>query len=135
MANVRKKLPKAGAIVQIRGHGQAMVVSYTERGDLLDMPGIKHAAMCEWTEEKTLRHETYNVNDLEVVGTVYRLSQNEIYEWLTARAIGTVRALAAEGKPEMARGAVRMWFESVGPMAADEDYLRLQKLVEGEKFE
>lgn len=49
---------------------------------------------------------------------------------MTACAIATVTRLVAEQQRELAAGAQRLWSDSVGAAAHDEDSLRMLQLIE-----
>lgn len=119
-----------GDIVQVGGRGQAMVVAdpakYTDRWwDVV--PG---SVVCEWAVGGDEHAAVHLADSLEVVGSKRRMSQEEVYELVTARAVATVTALAGEGRHEMALGALRMWAEITGGYAQDADRLRLQQIVD-----
>ena len=119
-----------GDIVQVGGRGQAMVVAdpakYTDRWwDVV--PG---SVVCEWAAGGRDNAAVHLADTLEVVGAKRRMSQEEVYELVTARAVATVTALAGEGRREMALGALQMWADLTGGYAQDADQLRLQQIAD-----
>jgi hypothetical protein len=134
-----KKLNE-GDIVQVGGHGRAMVVINADLGDDATWEGIPHAVVCEWVNDGAVMHEGYAAEQLEVVGSVARRSSAEVYAWITAHATATIARLASgwqsETAPElivrrsMAIGALQLWQAQAGPAALDADRERLQTLID-----
>ena len=122
--------PQEGDIVQVRGHGRGMLVVNDGLGLQARWEGIPDAVVCEWHVKGVIHREGFAAGDLEVVGSRQRQSHPEIYGWITAGAVATITDLVAEGLREQALGAMRMWSETVGVVATDEDRLRLQQLVD-----
>lgn len=127
---MNNKRPVEGDIVQVAGHGRAMIVVIPDLGEQATWEGIANAVVCEWKSNGTTYHEGFAPIHLEVVGSVLRRSNDEVYDGLTATAIATITALVADGLREQALGALRIWSDLAARMARDEDRLRLQQLVD-----
>ena len=119
-----------GDIVQVGGRGQAMIVAdpdkYKDRW-WDDVPG---SVVCEWTVGGVEHAAVHLAETLEVIGSKRRLSQEEVYDLVTARAVATVTALAGDGSNDLALGALQMWSDLTGDYAQDEDRLRLQQIAD-----
>jgi len=120
----------AGAIVQVGGRGQAMVVVDPDKYKDRWWDGVPDSVVCEWTVGGVEHAAVHLADTLEVVGTKRRMSQEEVYELVTARALATVTALAGDGRNDMALGALQMWADLTGDYAQDADRLRLQQIAD-----
>lgn len=119
--------PEPGDIVQHFGVGRGMLV--LDANSHPDRWWPDDAALCAWTEHGQKHTLLYPVINLEIVGTRRRRSDREVYDKLTAIAIETITAMAADKRHERARGAFRLWSDLVGALADEHDALRLQQLV------
>lgn len=121
---------KAGDIVQEHGHGRGMVVADAEKYRDRWWNDIADAVVCEWTEDGYPRGLVYRAQDLELVGSQRRRSDTELYEKMTAVAMQSITDFSIQGNHQQALGAFKMWAALAGPLACDDDALRLQQLVD-----
>jgi hypothetical protein len=121
---------KAGDIVQEGGHGRGMVVADADKFKDRWWDNVPDAVVCEWVEDGQPRDLVYLARDLELVGSQRRRSDTELYEKMTAVALQSITDLAIEGNHQQALGAFKMWAALAGPLACDNDTLRLQQLVD-----
>ena len=127
---MRNERPQVGDVVQVGGQGRGMVVLSPEQLTDRWWEGEPEAVVCGWTEGGVARDGIYRASDLEVVGSQRRRSDREVYDKMTAIAVETITAMAVEKRHLAARAAFQMWLALAGPMASDNDALRLQQLVD-----
>jgi uncharacterized protein YodC (DUF2158 family) len=120
----------AGAIVQVGGRGQAMVVADPDKYKDRWWASVPGSVVCEWTVGGVEHAAVHLADTLEVVGSKRRMSQEEVYDLVTARAVATVTALAGDGRSDMVLGALQMWSDLTGDYAQDADRLRLQQIAD-----
>lgn len=119
-----------GDIVQHLGRGVGMRVVITDEERERDQGRTPEWVACEWQLDGVTHRSPRLHDELELVGSRQRQSHEEIYAWITSGAVASVTALISEGRREQALGAMRMWSDTVGMAATDEDRLRLQQLVD-----
>lgn len=119
-----------GDIVQVGGRGQAMMIANPEKYKDRWWDIVPEAVVCEWTAGGVEHAAVHLAQTLEVVGSKRRLSQDEVYDLVTARAVASVTSLASEGRRDMALGALQLWSDLTGPAGQDADRLRLQQLAD-----